>query len=58
MHGLKDEMKSLVKYRVLKLVKPPPGAWILNGKYIFKIKWDILGVLIRFKVRFIVKGYC
>jgi hypothetical protein len=56
-YSLKDEIKSLVKYGVLKLVKPPPGAWILDSKYIFKIKRDALGALIYFKVKFVIKGY-
>ena len=57
MYSLKDEIKSLVKYKVLKLIKPPSKAQILNSKYIFKIKWNALGALIYFKVRFIIKGY-
>ena len=57
MHSLKDKIKSLVKYGVLKPVKLPFKAWIFNSKYIFKIKQDILGVLIHFKVRYVIKGY-
>ena len=56
-HGLEDEMKSLVKRGVLELVEPPPGARILDGKYVFKIKRDASGAPIRFKVRFVIKGY-
>ena len=58
MHGLEDKIKSLVKCGVLELVEPPPGAWILDSKYVFKIKQDALGALIYFKVRFVIKGYC
>ena len=58
MYSLKDKIKSLVKCGVLKLVKLPSRTQIFNGKYIFKIKWDVLGALIHFKVKFVIKGYC
>ena len=51
------ENESLRKNKVGTLVKIPPNTKVLDTRYIFKIKRDINGNIIKHKARYVVKGY-
>jgi hypothetical protein len=58
--GYRDELKSLKDMGVYKLIprsEVPPGKQIRKGKPIFHIKRDETGQVVRWKVRFVFKGF-
>ena len=54
-----DELKSIRELGVFKLVPraTADGRSIMDGKFVFKHKRDGQGTIVRWKVRFVVKGY-
>ncbi|EGU86823.1 hypothetical protein FOXB_02659 [Fusarium oxysporum f. sp. conglutinans Fo5176] len=55
--GLKDEYGSLVENGVWTLVTLPPGRKALRGKWVFKRKRGENGQVLRYKARFVVRGF-
>jgi hypothetical protein len=51
------EVKSLQAKGVYCLVDRSPKMKVLGGKWVFKLKWDQDGNVIKFKARYVVKGY-
>ena len=51
------EVKSLRAKGVYRLVDRSSKMKVLSGKWVFKLKRDQDGNIIRFKARYIVKGY-
>ena len=54
---MKEEMNSLWKNDTYKLAKLPKGKRPLKSKWVFKVKKDGDGKLVRYKVRLVVKGF-
>jgi hypothetical protein len=52
-----DEMDSLISNKTWSLVDPPSNQSILKGKWVFKYKNGPLGEIVRYKARWVVKGY-
>ena len=42
---------------VYRLVDRSPKMKVLGGKWVFKLKWDQDGNIIKYKARYVVKGY-
>jgi Reverse transcriptase (RNA-dependent DNA polymerase)/Pol polyprotein, beta-barrel domain/GAG-pre-integrase domain/gag-polypeptide of LTR copia-type len=51
------EMDTLRKKHTWDLVKPPPGANIMDSMWVYDIKWDGEGNRIKDKARLVGKGY-
>ena len=51
------EFKSLTDNGTLELVEPPSGKNIVGSKWVFKVKYKSDGIVDRFKVRLVAKGY-
>ena len=54
---MKAEMETLKAKHTWELVKPPPGANIMDSKWVYDIKWDGEGNRIKDKARLVGKGY-
>ncbi|KAL9273838.1 Retrovirus-related Pol polyprotein from transposon TNT 1-94-like protein, partial [Drosera capensis] len=57
MHAMQDEMMSLRKNQTYELTKLPKGKKALRNKWVFKLKKDGDGKLIKHKARLVVKGF-
>uniref|UniRef100_A0AAV1UTQ2 Polyprotein n=1 Tax=Peronospora matthiolae TaxID=2874970 RepID=A0AAV1UTQ2_9STRA len=57
LQAMKSEMKSLKDHSTWKLVKMPPGKKAVGCKWVFKIKRDPSGAIIKFKARLVAKGF-
>jgi len=51
------EMDTLKSKHTWDLVKPPPGANIMDSMWVYDIKWDGEGNCIKDKARLVRKGY-
>ena len=54
---MQEEMESLQKNGTYKLVELPKGKRPLKCKWVFKLKKDGDGKLVRYKARLVVKGF-
>ena len=54
---MKAEMETLKAKHTWDLVIPPPGANIMDSKWVYDIKWDGEGNCIKDKARLVGKGY-
>jgi transposase InsO family protein len=52
-----DEMDSLISNSIWSLVDPPANRNVLKGRWVFKYKRGPSGDVIRYKARWVVKGY-
>ena len=52
-----DEYDSLMENGTWTLVDPPPGRRILRGRWIYKIKRGPNGEILRYKARWVVRGF-
>ena len=54
-----EELASIRELNVFKLVpkSTADGRSLMNGKFVFKVKHDEEGRAVRWKVRYVVKGY-
>lgn len=50
-------MASLTDNSTWTLFDPLPNRPVLEGKWVFKHKWDATGRIVRYKARWVVKGY-
>ncbi|KAI3740618.1 hypothetical protein L2E82_31087 [Cichorium intybus] len=55
--AMKDEMNSLHKNQTYELVKLPKGKKALKNKWVFKLKKDGKGNIVKYKARLVVKGF-
>jgi Reverse transcriptase (RNA-dependent DNA polymerase) len=55
--AMKDEMKSLQENDTYELVQLPKGRKALRNKWVFKLKRDGNGELMKYKARLVVKGF-
>ena len=51
------ELKSLEENGVWELVKPPSGQGIISGKWHFAQKLDDKGNVVKYKARFVARGF-
>ena len=54
---MKIEMDTLKSKHTWDLVKPPPGANVMDSMWVYNIKWDGEGNRIKDKARLVGKGY-
>jgi hypothetical protein len=52
-----DEYSALMQNRTWTLVPCPAGANVVSGKWIFNHKFGSGGGLVRYKVRWVVRGF-
>lgn len=52
-----EEMASLLENNTWEVVEKPPGANIIDVKWVYKVKYDTTGKVDRFKARLVAKGY-
>ena len=57
MKAMQEEMHSLLKNDTYELVELPKGRKALRNKWVFKLKKDSDGKLLKYKVRLVVKGF-
>jgi len=57
MKSMQEEMESLQKNGTYKLVELPKGKRPLKCKWVFKLKKDGNGKLVRYKARLVVKSF-
>src|SRR6266542_3620311 len=57
MAPMEIEMDTLKSKHTWDLVKPPPGANIMDSMWVYDIKWDGEGNRIKDKARLVRKGY-
>jgi hypothetical protein len=55
--AIHTEVRSLQAKGVYRLVDRSPKMKVLGGKWVFKLKRDQDGNIIKFKARYVVKGY-
>jgi hypothetical protein len=55
--AMKDEVKSLKRNKTWTLVSPPKNRRILRGKWVFKAKRGATGEIVRYKARWVVRGF-
>jgi hypothetical protein len=53
----KEEFASLIDNNTWDLVKPPHHQKVLPGKWVFRYKRGISGKILRYKARWVAKGY-
>ena len=55
--AIQEEIASLLENETWETVDPPPGVRILGGRYVFKKKLGLNGEVLRYKARWVAKGY-
>ncbi|KAF0733504.1 hypothetical protein Ae201684_009741 [Aphanomyces euteiches] len=55
--AMKAEIDSLIANGTWMLVPKPPGTNIVSNKWVFKIKYDSLGAVEKFKARLVARGF-
>jgi hypothetical protein len=56
-NGMKSEITSIEENKTFRLVTLPPGKHALRGKWVYKRKYDLKGIIARWKARFVVRGF-
>lgn len=56
-NAMTNEVNSLKQNKTWKLVDPPKDRRILSGKWVFKIKRGPYGEVVRYKCRWVVRGF-
>lgn len=54
--AMDEEMAAHASHETWRLEKPPPGAKVIGGKWVYAIKYGSSGELERFKARYVAKG--
>ena len=57
LQAARDEHESLLANKTWSLVEPPPDRNVLKGRWVFKYKRGPAGTILRYKARWVVKGY-
>lgn len=55
--AMDKEMQSIEENKTWKLSELPPGKKVIGLKWIFKLKKDAEGKIVKHKVRLVAKGY-
>jgi len=55
--AIKSELESLGKNKVISLTKRQSGMCPISCKWVFKLKRDLTGKVIRHKARLVVRGF-
>jgi transposase InsO family protein len=55
--AMDEEIRSLQQNNTWSLVDLPPGRKVLRGRWVYKLKRGPQGEIIRYKARWVVKGY-
>lgn len=55
--SMRDEMKSIVENETWKLTPAPKEAKIIQGRWVFRTKTDVNGKIIKYKSRWVVRGF-
>ena len=55
--AMQEEFDSLTENRTWDLVEPPLGSHVLSGKWVYKLKRGPHGEIIRYKARWVVRGF-
>nr|AAP51910.2 retrotransposon protein, putative, Ty1-copia subclass [Oryza sativa Japonica Group] len=56
-HAMMEEMESITHNKTWVLVDPPPSHRPIRLKWVYKVKQDERGVIVKYKARLIAKGY-
>lgn len=56
-HAMMEEMESITHNKTWVLVDPPPSHRPIGLKWVYKVKQDERGVIVKYKARLIAKGY-
>ena len=54
---MKEKVQSLIENKTWILCSPPKGRHVLRGKWVYKLKRGIDGSVVRFKARWVVRGF-
>jgi transposase InsO family protein len=57
MGAMKEELNSIMKNNTYELVELPTGRKAIGSKWVFKIKRDVNGNIVRYKARLVAQGY-
>ena len=57
LQAMQSEWDSLKNNKTWKLVYPPPNRSVLKGRWVFKKKLGVDGKVVRYKARWVVKGF-
>ena len=55
--AMEEEHTALAAHRTWKLEKPPPGANIVGCRWVFRLKQDASGAIVRYRARLVAQGY-
>ena len=55
--AMEVEMKSMKDRKVWHLVPVPKLKSVLGSRWVYNLKWDEMGKIVRFKARLVVQGY-
>lgn len=55
--AIQRELNSMHKNKVWKLVDRPPDANIVSNRWVFKVKRDTEGKIVKYKARLVVRGF-
>jgi hypothetical protein len=55
--SMEEEMESLGTHQAWKMVARPKDAKVIRGRWVYKGKHDSTGAIVRFKSRFVCKGF-
>jgi len=54
---MEEEMASIEENGTWALVDLPPGHKFIGLKWVYKVKWDEKGAIVKHKARLVAKGY-
>jgi hypothetical protein len=54
---MKTEMDAVEKNRTWELADLPRGHHVITLKWVFKLKWDDVGAIIKHKARLVARGF-
>ena len=52
-----EEMKAIEENKSWELVDPPPGCPSIGLKWVYKVKRDERGAIVKHKVRLVARGF-
>ena len=55
--AMHDELRSLAQNNAWEMTDLPPGAKLTGGRWVFDLKRDAAGNVVRYKARFVVPGF-
>lgn len=55
--SMRDEIKSIIENKTWMLTLPPKEAKIIQGRWVFHTKTDANGIIIKYKSRWVVRGF-